>query len=608
MTPCQHCGQPHPPGTPNCPRTGDSMSQPGPIGMRLDRYQVESLLGTGGFGAVYKARHVHTDAFVALKVLKRHLGADPGMVERFLREARAAAAVGSDHIVRVLDAGQSTDGTPFLVLELLEGVDLKDLATNEAPLPPMRVVLLCLQVLDGLEAAHKKGIVHRDMKPANAFVVRKVDDRGTDKDFVKLLDFGISKMHAESGTSGLTMTGVAMGTPSYMAPEQFFDARSVDARADVYSVAVMMYELLSGRLPLDASSYAELIVKVRTESPLPLLQVAPSVPKSLADAVMVGLAKEKEQRWGSAKEFNHALRAAMGLPLPGSTPIPPRATLGGQKVAPPVNPDSQSMMLGSTAQPQRATPMPAPSGPSAQPVRPVAAPTPAPAPRPPTPAAAQGWVVPTGPGGQNQPLPVGTPAVSQPMAPMMPVAQAPYTQPPPSGTSSPLKWVAIIGGGLIGLCCMCLGVGSMSKSSPTSNNDVVPPSNESLVTDEVPPVADPMPVDEAPSVADALEQLKVKKAPKPPGAPVDEPANDPNGTALYDSLTFRNEGPTAEQLEGLEQIVNGLANQAGPADKKKLRRAAEKLQRFRQALKSKGKLNERQLEELERIGNELETP
>ncbi len=608
MTPCQHCGQPHPPGTPNCPRTGDSMSQPGPIGMRLDRYQVESLLGTGGFGAVYKARHVHTDAFVALKVLKRHLGADPGMVERFLREARAAAAVGSDHIVRVLDAGQSTDGTPFLVLELLEGVDLKDLATNEAPLPPMRVVLLCLQVLDGLEAAHKKGIVHRDMKPANAFVVRKVDDRGTDKDFVKLLDFGISKMHAESGTSGLTMTGVAMGTPSYMAPEQFFDARSVDARADVYSVAVMMYELLSGRLPLDASSYAELIVKVRTESPLPLLQVAPSVPKSLADAVMVGLAKEKEQRWGSAKEFNHALRAAMGLPLPGSTPIPPRATLGGQKVAPPVNPDSQSMMLGSTAQPQRATPMPAPSGPSAQPVRPVAAPTPAPAPRPPTPAAAQGWVVPTGPGGQNQPLPVGTPAVSQPMAPMMPVAQAPYTQPPPSGTSSPLKWVAIIGGGLIGLCCMCLGVGSMSKSSPTSNNDVVPPSNESLVTDEVPPVADPMPVDEAPSVADALEQLKVKKAPKPPGAPVDEPANDPNGTALYDSLTFRNEGPTAEQLEGLEQIVNGLANQAGPADKKKLRRAAEKLQRFRQALKSKGKLNERQLEELERIGDELETP
>ncbi len=608
MTPCQHCGQPHPPGTPNCPRTGDSMSQPGPIGMRLDRYQVESLLGTGGFGSVYKARHVHTDALVALKVLKKHLGADPGMVERFLREARAAAAVGSDHIVRVLDAGQSTEGTPFLVLELLEGVDLKDLATNEAPLPAMRVVLLCLQVLDGLEAAHKKGIVHRDMKPANAFVVRKVDDRGTDKDFVKLLDFGISKMHAESGTSGLTMTGVAMGTPSYMAPEQFFDARSVDARADVYSVAVMMYELLSGRLPLDASSYAELIVKVRTESPLPLLQVAPSVPRALADAVMVGLAKEKEQRWGSAKEFNHALRAAMGLPLPGSTPIPPRATLGGQKAPPAVsNPDSQSMMLGSTAQPQRATPMPAPSGPPAQPVRPVAAPTPAPAPRQPTPAAAQGWVVPTGPGGQNQPLPVSTPAVVQPMPQMMPVAQAPYTQPPPSGGSSALKWVAIIGGGLIGLCCMCLGVGSMSDSFQTAKEEVLPPSNESIVTDEVVPPIDPAPVDEAPSVADTLDQLeklKVKKTPKP-DAPV-----DPNGTELYDSLQLNQGGPeqpTAEQLDMASQMLEAMANGASGPDKKKLRRAAERLSKLRQAWKSKGKLNERQLEELERIGDEIDT-
>ncbi len=606
MTPCQHCGQPHPPGTPNCPRTGDSMSQPGPIGMRLDRYQVESLLGTGGFGSVYKARHVHTDALVALKVLKKHLGADPGMVERFLREARAAAAVGSDHIVRVLDAGQSTEGTPFLALELLEGVDLKDLATNEAPLPAMRVVLLCLQVLDGLEAAHKKGIVHRDMKPANAFVVRKVDDRGTDKDFVKLLDFGISKMHAESGTSGLTMTGVAMGTPSYMAPEQFFDARSVDARADVYSVAVMMYELLSGRLPLDANSYAELIVKVRTESPLPLLQVAPSVPRALADAVMVGLAKEKEQRWGSAKEFNHALRAAMGLPLPGSTPIPPRATLGGQKAAPVSNPDSQSMMLGSTAQPQRATPMPAPSGPPAQPVRPAAAPTPAPVPRQPTPAAAQGWVVPTGPGGQNQPLPVSTPAVSQPMPPMTPVAQAPYTQPPPSGGSSALKWVAIIGGGLIGLCCMCLGVGSMSDSFQTSKNDVVPPSNDSIVADEVVPAVDPASVDE--TVADTLDQLeklKVKKTPKTPEAPVDEPALDPNGHEIYDSLKL-NKGDADQQLDMAEQMLNGLADEASAPDKKKLRRASERLSKLRQAWKSKGKLNEKQLEELKRIGEELE--
>ncbi len=597
MTPCQHCGQPHPPGTPNCPRTGDSMSQPGPIGSRLDRYQVESLLGAGGFGAVYKARHVHTDALVALKVLKRHLGADPGMVERFLREARAAAAVGSDHIVRVLDAGQSTEGMTFLALELLEGVDLKDLASNEAPLPAMRVVLLCLQVLDGLEAAHRKGIVHRDMKPANAFVVRKVDERGTDKDFVKLLDFGISKMHAESGTSGLTMTGVAMGTPSYMAPEQFFDARSVDARADVYSVAVMMYELLSGRLPLEADSYAELIVKVRTESPLPLKQIAPGVPQGLADAVMVGLAKEKQQRWGSAKEFNHALRAAMGLPLPGSTPIPPRATLGAQQVAPPKpNLDSESMMLGTTAPPQRATPMPAPSGPIAQPAKPAGPPTPAPAPapRPPTPAAAQGWVVPTGPGGQNQPVPVSTP-VAQPISPMTPVAQGPMTQPSPSGSSGALKWVAIIGGGLVGMCCLCLGVGSMSGSFRSAKSDDVPPRTTPIVN--LPPV-ETVPPGET-----------VREAEEPPPANAGDAELDPNGDEIANSRQL-NQGesaqPTAEQLDAAEQMINGLAEAASGPDKKKLKKAAERLSKLRQAWKSQGKLTEKQLEQLDRIGEGFE--
>jgi serine/threonine-protein kinase len=573
------------------------MSQPGPIGSRLDRYQVESLLGAGGFGAVYKARHVHTDALVALKVLKRHLGADPGMVERFLREARAAAAVGSDHIVRVLDAGQSTEGMTFLALELLEGVDLKDLASNEAPLPAMRVVLLCLQVLDGLEAAHRKGIVHRDMKPANAFVVRKVDERGTDKDFVKLLDFGISKMHAESGTSGLTMTGVAMGTPSYMAPEQFFDARSVDARADVYSVAVMMYELLSGRLPLEADSYAELIVKVRTESPLPLKQIAPGVPQGLADAVMVGLAKEKQQRWGSAKEFNHALRAAMGLPLPGSTPIPPRATLGAQQVAPPKpNLDSESMMLGTTAPPQRATPMPAPSGPIAQPAKPAGPPTPAPAPapRPPTPAAAQGWVVPTGPGGQNQPVPVSTP-VAQPISPMTPVAQGPMTQPSPSGSSGALKWVAIIGGGLVGMCCLCLGVGSMSGSFRSAKSDDVPPRTTPIVN--LPPV-ETVPPGET-----------VREAEEPPPANAGDAELDPNGDEIANSRQL-NQGesaqPTAEQLDAAEQMINGLAEAASGPDKKKLKKAAERLSKLRQAWKSQGKLTEKQLEQLDRIGEGFE--
>lgn len=597
MTPCQHCGSPHPPGTPNCPRTGDSMSQPGPIGQRLDRYQVESLLGAGGFGSVFRARHVHTDALVALKVLKAQLGVDPQMVERFLREARAAAAVGSDHIVRVLDAGQGPDGTPFLALELLEGVDMKELAVQQAPLPPMRVVLLCLQVLDGLEAAHKKGIVHRDMKPANAFVVRKVDDRGTDKDFVKLLDFGISKMHSEGG-SGLTMTGVAMGTPSYMAPEQFFDARSVDARADVYSVAVMMYELLSGRLPLDADSYAGLIVKVRTEQPSHLSLVAPNVPKPLADAVMVGLAKEKEQRWGSAREFGNALRAAMGLPLPGNTPIPPRATMGAHKPQPPLEIDS--MANGKTAIPsQRATPMPSsprpPTQPPVQPARaqptPVnAAPAPvAPAPVAVTPAQQQGWVVP-GPTGQAQQTPVG----------MTPQYQAPPPQ-APSGGSSAIKWVAIIGGGLVGLCCMCLGIGSMSDSFQSKK--------------ETPPVEEP--------VAEAQKILDELKLPVPPKekAPAANPEQlDPNGHEIYDSLTFEpkpgadDPAPDGEltdedlnDLPSKEDLLT-VASAAGfDPNAPKVKKAIAAVDRIRQIqkLRKGGKLSDAQKREIIKLTKDI---
>lgn len=551
MTPCQHCGLPHPPGTPNCPRTGESMSQPGPVGTRIDRYQVESLLGSGGFGAVYRARHVHTEGAVALKVLKKALGADGAMVERFLREARAAAAVGSEHIVRVLDAGQATDGTPFLALELLEGADLQGLAQQVGPLPPMRLVLLALQVLEGLDAAHRKGIVHRDMKPANVFVVRKTDDRGTDKDFVKLLDFGISKMHADGATTGLTMTGMAMGTPSYMAPEQFFDARSVDARADVYSVAVMLYELLAGRLPIEATSYADLIVRVKTEAPVHLSQLAPQVPKALADAVMVGLAKDKEHRWPSAREFANGLRGAMGLPLPGNTPVPPRATLPPQAQPMAQAMDSESMISGKTAAPKLATPapVPAPRAPSPAPMaptpnaQPAVAPAPSaqawapqapasPTPAPPTPNA-QGWVVPGG---------------AAPVAPR-PVAPAPS---PSSGGGGALKWVAIIGGSLAGLCCLCLGIGSASNSL-SSGSDPSAPSTTTARPSSPEPAA---PANEAPP-ADEVP-------------PTDRENLDPNGTEIYDSLKLDPKTPP-EDLE--KTIINTLVKDFPIPTKDEVRQA-----------------------------------
>jgi len=346
---CHHCGQTHADGVLKCPLTGLAIAAPGLIGTQVDRYRLERLLGQGGFGTVFRARHVHTDATVALKLLKRELGADQSMIDRFMREAKAAGAVGSEHIVGVLDAGV-TDGQAFLALEFLDGWDLKDLVYREGTDDPRRLIDLTLQVLDALAAAHAKGIVHRDMKPANVFVIRRGE-----KDFVKLLDFGISKMHREGETSGLTMTGVAMGTPAYMAPEQFFDARSVDGRSDLYSVAVMLYELLAKRLPFEAQSYAELVVKVQTETPPPLKTVAPALPTALCAVVDRGLARDREPRWQTAQQMAEALRLASG---PGWTPERPRATAPPRPL--PLT-DTPSMLMGKTSPPKLRSALPPPS-------------------------------------------------------------------------------------------------------------------------------------------------------------------------------------------------------------------------------------------------------
>ena len=426
---CRHCGSEHAPGTTQCPKTGERMDAPGVIGTRIDRYEVLRLLGSGGFGSVYRARHVHTDAEVALKVLKRQLNADAQMIERFLREAKAAAAVGSDHIVRVMDAGVAADGTAFLAMELLEGWDLKELITREGPQNPRRLVSIILQVLDGLAAAHAKGIVHRDMKPANVFVTRKTDANGGEHDFVKLLDFGISKMQASSDVAGLTMTGVAMGTPAYMAPEQFFDARSVDGRADLYSVAAMLFELLASRLPFEAQSYADLIIKVKTETPPPLLSVQPQLPPAVGSAVDRGLAKEKEKRFANAREFAGALRAGLGVS--GETPLPRPADTGAPRPA--AVGTEASLLFGKTS-----TPMPA--GP-----KPVATPV----------SGNTGWVVPTSNVTQPPVMAVAQPA---------PVAAAPVAA-APAAKSSTMKTVAIVVGGLIAALFLCCIIGNIMQAA-----------------------------------------------------------------------------------------------------------------------------------------------
>jgi serine/threonine-protein kinase len=543
MSTCQHCGRQHPDGTSSCPRTGDALAAPGLIGARLDRYHVEALLGAGGFGAVYRARHVHTDAAVALKVLKPALGADAQMVERFLREAKAAAAVGNEHIVRVLDAGHDAKGTPFLALELLEGMDLQELAQREGPLAPGRIVELALQVLEGLEAAHRKGIVHRDMKPANVFVTRRADGAGGEHDFVKLLDFGISKMHREGDpTAGLTMTGVAMGTPSYMAPEQFFDARSVDARADVYSVAAMVYELLSGRLPFEATSFPELIVKVRTETPRPLLELAPTVPPALAEAVMLGLSREPTQRWPSAGDFARALRAAVPDGSPALAP-----TARPQPIAPSPSPgDTPSMLLGATATPQ------------------------------PTPRAA-----PLAPG---------------PASP--PVVPAPVTPAPPARRSSN-KTLWILGGlGAVTVsCCGFFVVAALVLPLLPGLNDDVEKKDPVVEPPPAPPAitSTAVPDDELPPLV---------TVPKPgPGAP-DIRKTDPQGTQLYDALTFKKTGePPDDARAAYEQLLESKGVRRGTPE---FARKMKRFERVQMLLRKQedGELTPRDILELRQLGDD----
>ncbi len=537
MTRCGHCGQEHPAGTAVCPVTHDSLAAPGLIGQRLDRYLVEGLLGAGGFGAVYRAVHQHTDARVALKVLKPTVSSDPTIVERFLREAKAAAAVGSEHIVRVLDAGVAQpSGQAFLAMELLDGCDLRELAHRSGPLAPTRLVLIVGQVLDGLGAAHGKGIVHRDMKPANVFVSRRVDEQGVERDVIRLLDFGISKMHGDGATSGLTVTGMAMGTPSYMAPEQFFDARNVDARADLYSVAVMLYELLSGRLPFEADSYAALIVKVKTEAPPPLLQVSPTLPPALAQAIMVGLAKEKEKRWASALEFQHALRAALGLParnVPApSAPVPP-----GVPCAPAPGMDTPSMLHGKTSAPVRAQVTPfsaaqphsqtAPPAGLSHPAAPASTSGPPGAPAPvPAPSALP-------------PMPLAPPAALHGSAPPAPAAPA------PPGRTSATKVLLIVLGviGLLTGCCVCtavIGAAGQANDDPSQQPDGPMPGGR-----RPPRRPPPAPAVDAP-------EAEAPTAPAPPDLP---PANMPLDEAL-EAEAERVAEEAAKAVEGATKAVD----------------------------------------------------
>ena len=270
----------------------------------LDRYEVLAPLGSGGFGSVFRARHRHTGREVALKVSDP--GGDPELVARALNEARMTASITHPCLVQVFDCGALPDGRVFVAMERIEGETLDALLDREgARIAPERAIAIGMQVLSALDAVHAHGIVHRDVKPANVLV-----RRNGPHEHVYLIDFGISKATAAMAfADNGTKMGAVLGTPGYMAPEQL-DARSVDARADVYGVAALLYRAIAGRQPYEAASFGAWMSALAAGPPPPLATLAPWVSPALAHVIDRGLARDRDARLPSAKAMRDALEAA----------------------------------------------------------------------------------------------------------------------------------------------------------------------------------------------------------------------------------------------------------------------------------------------------------
>ena len=268
-----------------------------------ERFRVERLLGEGGMGRVYVAEHTGIGKRVALKCLNPELAGNKMVVDRFVREARAAAAAGNEHIVDVFDLGTLDDGAPFIVMELLSGKELRDVLDDEGPLPIGRAIGFIRQVCDALAPVHAKGIVHRDLKPENIFLA----ERKRNQEFVKVLDFGISKLTEPGSVQKLTGTGMTLGTPHYMSPEQAQGLPSVDHRTDVYALGVILYEMLAGKLPFDAETFPLLVVGIVTQDAPSIRRIRHDVPVELADAIDRCLAKSPEARFADVDGLSEAL-------------------------------------------------------------------------------------------------------------------------------------------------------------------------------------------------------------------------------------------------------------------------------------------------------------
>jgi tRNA A-37 threonylcarbamoyl transferase component Bud32 len=324
---------PPPPGAPPPLRTDPLVGS-----VLAERYEIVRRIGEGGMGAVYEARHTVIGKRVAVKVLLEKFLEKPELVARLLQEARLASSIGHENIVDVTDFGTTSDGRAFVVMEFLEGESLAQLVIRDAPLPVERSLRIGRQIASALGAAHDKGIVHRDVKPENVYLVRRGE-----ADYVKVVDFGVSKVvqTREEGPEWqrLTRTGMVLGTPLYMSPEQARGGEDIDARADIWAVGVLLYECLTGEVPFRAHNYLGVISQVLTEEAVPLSRLRPElgIPTGVESVVMRALEKDRARRYQRMAEFERDLERVIagdhnvGLPEPVEPVAPAPRRKAGQR-------------------------------------------------------------------------------------------------------------------------------------------------------------------------------------------------------------------------------------------------------------------------------------
>ncbi len=288
------------------------------------KYTVERMFAGGGMGIVCHGRHVQLDQPVAIKFLRRTLSGRPSIVQRFLNEARALAALRSEHVVRVMDVGQLESGRPYLVMEHLEGIHLEALLERDGPLSIELSISYVLQVCETLAEAHALGIVHRDIKPENLFLW----SGGPTSDTVKVLDFGLAKQLGTSKALGVTGPQDSLGSPCYMSPEQITTPQLIDSRTDIWSLGVVLYRLLTNTLPFNGASLVEVLSHILNATPKPLQEVLPSLDAELDAIVRRCLERTPEARYQTMSQLTDALNAYLTerqglLPVPArDTPVP----------------------------------------------------------------------------------------------------------------------------------------------------------------------------------------------------------------------------------------------------------------------------------------------